>query len=85
MRLSAGLHYVAEARLAAQEMLFAHFKYNAEFRNKAIAETRRRQHFNNAEEYQKYLALLSEGRDQIYDPALSVPWREAEFVKRIMG
>ena len=85
MRRSAGLHYVAEARLAADEMLFAHFKYNAEFRNKALAETRRRQHFNNAEEYQKYLALLSEGRDQIYDPALSVPWREAEFVKRIMG
>lgn len=85
MRLAAGLHYAADTRLSTRELLFAHFKYNAEFRNKALAETRRRQHFNNAEEYQKYLALASEGRDSIYDPALSVPWLDSPFVQQLMG
>jgi len=81
MRLSAGLHYVAGARLASQELLFGHFKYNADFHRKAQAEVARRQHFNNAEEYRKYLALASEGRDRIFDPDLSVPWFETDFVK----
>ena len=82
MRLSAGLHYLGEATVAAPELLLAHFKYNADFRRKAQAEVIRRQHFNNAEEYSKYLALMSEGRDVIHDPALSVPWRDADFVKK---
>ncbi|QBF34247.1 glycosyltransferase family 2 protein [Thalassococcus sp. S3] len=84
MRLSAGLHYAADVQLSDQALVFAHFKYNAEFRAKAQAEVQRRQHFNNAEEYKKYLALLSEGRDRIYDPALSVPWFENETVKRLL-
>jgi hypothetical protein len=81
LRLSAGLHYVAGARLATRELLFGHFKYNADFRRKAQAEVARRQHFNNAEEYRKYLALSSEGRARIYDPDLSVSWTDSEFVK----
>ncbi|MEP3298810.1 MAG: glycosyltransferase family 2 protein [Pseudoruegeria sp.] len=85
MRLAAGMHYVSEARLAKQDLLFAHFKYNAEFRKKAQLEVQRKQHFNNAEEYRKYLAVLSEGRDQIYSPELSVPWAESPFVKKVMG
>lgn len=85
MRLSAGLHYVAETRLSREEMLFAHFKYHADFRAKAVNEVSRGQHFNNAQEYRKYLALLSEGRDIVFDPAVSVPWREAPFVKSILG
>lgn len=86
MRLSAGLHYGAGMRLAARELLFGHFKYNADFRRKAQAETARRQHFNGAEEYQKYLALASEGRDVIYEAGLSVPWDQAAFVRaRIEG
>lgn len=81
LRLSAGLHYVAGARLATRELLFGHFKYNANFRRKAQAEVARGQHFNDAEEYRKYLALISEGRERIYDPDLSVPWAESPFVK----
>ncbi|WP_179300281.1 glycosyltransferase [Pseudothioclava arenosa] len=81
MRLSAGLHYGAGMRVARRELLFGHFKYNADFRRKAQAETARRQHFNGAEEYQKYLALVSEGRDVLYEEGLSVHWTEASFVR----
>ncbi|WP_417628430.1 hypothetical protein, partial [Pararhodobacter aggregans] len=85
MRLSAGLHFVADARLAPRDLLFAHFKYNAAFHAKALTEVARRQHFNNAEEYRKYLAVVSEGRDVIHDPAVSVPWDQAPFVRRLLA
>ncbi|MGR3624625.1 glycosyltransferase family 2 protein [Pseudophaeobacter sp.] len=81
MRLSAGLHYLADVRLSPRELVFAHFKYNADFHRKAQEEVSRRQHFNDAEEYQKYLALMSEGRDVIYEEGLSIPWNQAPFVK----
>ncbi|SDX56976.1 glycosyltransferase family 2 protein [Roseicitreum antarcticum] len=81
MRLSAGLHFVANTRLARRELMFAHFKYNAAFHAKAQAEVARQQHFNNAEEYRKYLALLSEGRDVLYDPAHSVHWQDCGLVR----
>ncbi|SMP05464.1 glycosyltransferase [Shimia sagamensis] len=85
MRLSAGLHYVGDARLADRELIFAHFKYNADFRRKAQTEVARRQHFNDAEEYQKYLALASEGRSVIYDPDLSAHWADTPFAQKIFG
>ena len=81
MRLSAGLHYVTGVDIASRELLFAHFKYNADFRRKAQAEVLRGQHFNDAEEYRKYLAVTSEGRSVIYDRDLSVPWTDVPFVK----
>ena len=80
MRLSAGLHYVGGVRLARRELLLGHFKYNAEFRRKAEVEAARGQHWDNAEEYRKYLALLSEGRSVIFDPGVSLPWQEVPFV-----
>ena len=85
MRLSAGLHYVADIRLARRELLFAHFKYNADFHRKAQAEVARGQHFNDAEEYRKYLALASEGRNVIFDPDLSLPWTDSPFVRDRLG
>ncbi|WP_212525594.1 glycosyltransferase family 2 protein [Actibacterium sp. MT2.3-13A] len=86
MRLSAGLHFLGDVKLSPRELLFAHFKYNADFRRKARAEVSRRQHFNDAEEYRKYLALVSEGRDVIHDPEISVPWRDCDFVRaRLSG
>lgn len=63
-------------RLAQRQLVFAHFKYHAEFRRKAQAKSNRRQHFNNAEEYRRYLALMSEGREVIYKPGLSCPARQ---------
>ncbi|WP_050524446.1 glycosyltransferase [Pseudorhodobacter wandonensis] len=82
MRLSAGLHFVGDVRIAQRELLFAHFKYNADFRRKAQAEVMRGQHFNDAEEYRKYLALVSEGRSVIFDPDHSQHWSTVDFVKR---
>ena len=84
MRLSAGLHFVGDVKLSKRELIFAHFKYNADFRRKARAEVARRQHFNDAEEYRKYLALTSEGRDCIFDPDLSVTWRDSPFVQSVL-
>jgi hypothetical protein len=81
MRLSAGMHFVGDARISSRELLFAHFKYNADFRRKAQEEVLRGQHFNDAEEYRKYLALVSEGRSVIFDPDLSQKWSDVPFVK----
>ncbi|MGH1413607.1 MAG: glycosyltransferase [Pelagimonas sp.] len=81
MRFSAGMHFVSDARLAKQELIFGHFKYNAAFRAKAATEVARGQHWGNAAEYRRYLALASEGRSVIYDPQRSVPWTQSPFVK----
>jgi hypothetical protein len=85
MRLSAGLHYVAGARRAPGDLLLAHFKYTAAFHAKAQAEAARGQHFNDAEEYRRYLALLAEGREVLWDPDLSVPWRAVPEVQRMLA
>ncbi len=85
MRLSAGLHFVSDTKIASRDLLFAHFKYNADFRRKVQAEVLRGQHFNDAEEYHKYQALMSEGRSQIHDPDLSMPWAQVPFVKRLLS
>ncbi|MEL6204742.1 MAG: glycosyltransferase family 2 protein [Pseudomonadota bacterium] len=85
MRFSAGLHYAAETRMAGQELIFAHFKYHAAFHERAQIETKRGQHFNNAEEYRRYLALMAEGRDVLFEEGVSVPWREAAWVKEKLG
>ncbi len=84
IRFSGGNHYVTGAQIHDRAVIFAHFKYSAEFLKKAQAEIVRGQYFNNAEEYRKYLALLSEGRDVIHDPAVSVPWRESPTVQAIL-
>ena len=85
MQFSAGLHFVSNVTLAKRELFFAHFKYNADFRRKAQNEVKRGQHFNDAEEYQKYLAITSEGRDVIFEEGLSVPWYESPFVRDRLG
>ncbi len=85
MRLSAGLHFAADVQLARRDLLFAHFKYNAAFHAKTQAEVARRQHFNNAEEYRKYQALLAEGRDVLWDAERSVRWQECDVVQKIVA
>ena len=66
-------------------MVFAHFKYHAEFRHKAETEVRRRQHFNDAEEYARYLALMAEGREVIFDPAVSLRWQDCAALAPLLG
>ena len=85
MRFTAGLHYGSDLRPARRDLVFAHFKYHAGFHERVRIETERREHFNDAEEYRKYLALLSEGRDVIHDPSVSVPWRESPWVRSVLS
>ena len=60
VRLSEGLHYAANLTVSAQPACFAHFKYHAGFKQKVLQEIARKQHFNGAEEYRKYVAMLAE-------------------------
>ncbi|MFY0659601.1 MAG: glycosyltransferase [Shimia sp.] len=85
MRLAAGMHYIADARLAARQLILAHFKYNSEFWSKAQSEVARGQHFNNAEEYRKYKDLQSKGQGVLYDPDLSTLWTRTAFAQEIFA
>jgi hypothetical protein len=62
IHLSEGLHYVANINTSETATYFAHFKYHAGFKDKIVEEVRRKQHFNDAEEYRRYQAMLSEGQ-----------------------
>lgn len=64
VRLCEGLHDTGEIRPSPEPMWFAHFKYHAGFKEKVETEVRRNQHFNGAEEYRKYRALLAESSGQ---------------------
>ncbi|MEZ5752519.1 MAG: glycosyltransferase family 2 protein [Paracoccaceae bacterium] len=83
MRLSAGLHYVARARLARRSLMFGHFKFHAGFHAKAAEEAARGQHFNEAEEYRKYLGLTVHDRAVWHDASVSVRWDQNPTVRRI--
>jgi hypothetical protein len=74
VRLSEGLHYASNLRVAKEAVAFAHFKYHAGFQQKVRAEVARQQHFNGAEEYRKYLALVAESARPLFDPARSTRW-----------
>ncbi len=80
MRLTDGLHFGSGMSVAKRELLFGHFKYNADFHRKVAAEISRGQHFNNAEEYKRYSERLSTGRDTLFDSNLSVHWTKCPFV-----
>lgn len=85
MRLSVGLHYATEINPAPGPLLFAHFKYHSEFFDRARREAKRGQYFNGAQEYKRYLALLSEARDVLYDDTVSVPWRQCDLACEVLG
>lgn len=74
VRLSEGLHYASNLRPAPEPVWFAHFKYHAGFRTKVLTEVARQQHFNGAEEYRKYAALLAEARGSLVDPRVTRTW-----------
>jgi hypothetical protein len=74
VRLSEGIHYAANVRIATPRTFFAHFKYHAGFARKVAEEVRRQQHFNGAEEYRHFAdaigaggSLFVEGRSQRYE------------------
>jgi hypothetical protein len=71
VRLSEGLHYASNLRVAPEPVWFAHFKYHAGFRRKVRTEVARKQHFNGAEEYRKYSEMLAEARAGLSQPGVS--------------
>ncbi|MFT4959094.1 MAG: hypothetical protein ACI92Z_000166 [Paracoccaceae bacterium] len=86
MRLSDGLHYGAELSVAPRDLIFAHFKYDAHFLERAQTEAERGQHFNKAEEYRKYLTLEAEDGSApvFYDPQISVPWHDSHTARQLL-
>ncbi len=83
MRFSDSLHYATGVTLAHRELLLAHFKYHAGFAARARRESARRQHFNDAEEYRRYLSLVASGREVIFDADLSIPWQDCAEVRAL--
>jgi len=83
VRLSQGLHYVSNLKLAPQPAFFAHFKYHAGFRQKVLQEIARKQHFNGAEEYGKYLAMLAESEGQLARDGVSVRYQDSRSFREL--
>lgn len=81
IRLSEGLHYASNIRMATERAAFCHFKYHAGFKAKVHAEIARRQHFNGAEEYRKYLAMVAEGSRPLFDPQHSVHYQDSRSLQ----
>lgn len=84
MQLSAGLHYVGDCRISQQPAVLCHFKYHAGFHAKVLEEVQRKQHFEGASEYAKYLEAIRAGRT-FYDPRISVSWREEPMIRQALA
>ncbi|RRH71174.1 glycosyltransferase family 2 protein [Falsigemmobacter faecalis] len=85
MQLSEGLHYVSGCRPAPRDLLFGHFKYTPWFAARVAREVARGQHFNGAEEYRRYLNLLAEGRDCLWQEGASGPWTDSAFIRHLFA
>ena len=71
VRLSEGIHYATNLTPHPQPCWFAHFKYHAGFKAKVETEIRRKQHFNNAAEYQRYEGMMKESSGQFFHKNIS--------------
>jgi len=85
IRFSEGVHYSANMNVSTRPVYFAHFKYHSEFKNKVIQEIKRKQHYNNAEEYFKYLAMLSESKGGFGAKEISVKYENSFSFANLFG
>jgi hypothetical protein len=86
MRFSEGLHFSVNTNVSSIKVAFCHFKYHAAFKAKVEREITRKQHYNNADEYQKYLELINESSGGFGGQEISLPYKNsAEFLKNIVG
>ncbi|MFZ2991225.1 glycosyltransferase family 2 protein [Ideonella sp.] len=83
VRLAEGLHYASNLSVAPRPVYFAHFKYHAGFQEKVRSEVERKQHFNGAEEYRKYLAMIDESQSQLYGEGVSVAYESSHSFSSI--
>jgi len=77
MRLTEGIHYSANMKVSKQEAFFAHFKYHSGFKSKVLAEIKRNQHYNGAEEYQRYANMLAEGQGGFGKEGVTVKYHDS--------
>ncbi|HKY92199.1 MAG TPA: glycosyltransferase family 2 protein [Nevskiaceae bacterium] len=82
VRLSEGVHYAANVKAASSRAFLAHFKYHAAFARKVAEEVRRKQHFNDAEEYRHFAAILGAGRS-LFEEGVSQRYRGSDDLMAI--
>lgn len=68
---SEGFHFGAGMKLAPEPLAFLHYKYSAEFAEKARTEVARGQHYGGASEYRTYLDLVEKGLDSFWEDGTS--------------
>jgi hypothetical protein len=74
MMFSEGLHDARGMRVLPDSIYFAHFKYHAGFKEKALIEIDREQHYGNAIEYKQYLSLLAETEGDFFSETCSIKY-----------
>ncbi|MFH7566176.1 glycosyltransferase family 2 protein [Oceanimonas smirnovii] len=75
MRFSQGIHYAAGINAANTAIQFCHFKYHAGFKAKVEEEIKRKQHYDGAKEYQRYLAMMAEAKGKFADKTFSTTYK----------
>jgi len=86
VRLSEGVHYAANLQVSATPAFFAHFKYHSGFKKKVSDEIKRNQHFNGAEEYRRYAAMLAEGAGGFGSEQTSIRYGSSrDFVRLVQA
>lgn len=85
VRCSEGLHYAAGLRVSPQLLGFAHFKFHRGFHDKVLEEVRRAQHYNAAEEYRQYQALLDKNSGSFFDPMHSRRYTDSQSFAELLS
>ena len=78
MRFSEGIHYASNVKVPENSIAYMHFKYHSEFISKVKREVERKQHFENATEYKKYLELLNENVDIFWSKKKSIKFVDSK-------
>ena len=78
--LSGGQHFtnLAQAMLAEESGALMHLKYGEHFPALAQEQVERGEHYGGAEQYQVYARKLAAGPLSLYDPTVSVRWRDSQ-------
>ena len=79
MRFSQGIHYASNVNVAEKSALLMHFKYHAGFKEKIEEEVRRKQHYGDAKEYQRYAGILAESEGGFGSESKSVKVKLEDF------
>ena len=85
IKLSEGLHYVANIDPQEQPLVFCHFKYHVAFKEKVGREIKRQKHCDNTDEYKKYRELPSESAAQFSRDGVSEQYHGTHAVIDILS